>query len=379
MKVQLLPVIPALVMLGTCVTCCSEEMAISPHLTLGVYESYLKTIRSIACNARTVGVAGDSVNSAPFSKVYRVDFEHQRFWCTTKQDPASGNNLYTESLVTAEKCYEASVDPATDSVKHLSSSLEQPESYWTSRAGFHDLSGPVGYFLDGNRYGHRFLPVMLHGGSLSAQRSGASVLLTSKTDDYELSLKLQPSKGWMAERIDYQRTDSDEDPTRPSQFSYVVEQSALQDGIWFPTVYRYDRAYPAGKQQLPPNMRKVNGGLVVVQEGSKLGSRFIERKARSVISEVTLSEIKMNNVSDADFRLHASIANGVKVTMRDALHLDFVWFNGAPAPSADAMPGLLNDPEFLGGHGSSRFWLLVVNGVLLSALAVIGVRRWLAS
>lgn len=371
MKERPFLVMLVLLILGECVTCCSGATVIPPNQALREYESYLKTIRGIACNARITALNKSAVDAASLLRTFRIDFEHQRFWCVTKQERAAGNKLYSESLVTAEKCYEASVDPATDSVKGLSSSLERPELYWTTQAGFLALSCPVGYLLDGNRYRYRSLPELMHAGTLSVQQSGDSVLLTCKTDDYELSLKLQPSKGWMSERIDYRRTDSEEDPTRPSRISCVVEQSTRQDGIWFPTVYRLDESYPAGKQQLPPNMRRVNGGLVMVQEGSNLGSRFIERKAQSAMSEVSLSEIEVNSVSDADFRLHASVANGVKVYMRDAPHLDFVWLNGAPVPSADAMPALLNDPEFLGGHGSSRFWLLVANGVLLSVLAAI--------
>lgn len=95
-------------------------------------------------------------------------------------------------------------------------------------------------------------------------------------------------------------------------------------------------------------------------------------------AEVTLSDVSVNSLSDADFRLQASVANGLAVSMQDAPHLGFVWLNGAAVPRADVVPALLEEPEFPGGRGSPRFWLLISNAVLLSVLAVLCI-KWLAT
>jgi hypothetical protein len=52
----------------------------------------------------------------------------------------------------------------------------------------------------------------------------------------------------------------------------------------------------------------------------------------SIVAEVAIQDVKLNQATDDDFKLKADVPNGVKVSMQDDFNLDYVWQDGQAVP-----------------------------------------------
>jgi hypothetical protein len=371
-----------------CSSLCYSHDGITPEKALGSYENYLRSVRSISFHSefRDRNAAKSNVFANGLSQKWKIDFEGRRLRMITQrvvENPKTGSDRartsqYNESLITSGALQQISVNADGVTVHGFTSYLNSPKDYWKNHLGLLYLSYPFGYLQDGREYRH--VPDLIRRASrkVVSQRgeSCSLVVLTCETEEYALSIQLDPSKGWMADRLEFERTVSPKGDIRPDYCLYAVDRSSDHGGVWLPDLYHCKVSEPAGRQKLPENIRIVDGKIIIVPKGSRVGTDAIERPKATLIAEVTLSDVDLSPLHDSDFQLQTNIPNGTRVSMQDALHLEFVWRDGKIVPvTAETLEALRNS-RFVGGPGSRRFWL-VTNVVLLVALiSCFVIRRW---
>ncbi len=356
--------------------CCAED-AHTPVAVLKSYEEYLTRLRIISFSSRFQDRVEEK--SAHFtnevSQTWKLDFAGKRLWRTSDSrvigdpsaSPSPRSPMYSETLLAPDKLYEVAVDRKSKVAQSFTGFIKIPDDYWSTRTGFGYLSYPFGYIQDGRDY--KYIPDMIRENA-ALERQGSVVVLSCKLKTYDIRIHLNPEKEWMAERIDYTAGDV----AHPHVSSYTVERSSQHQGVWFPELYHCKSARPAESQKLPPNFRMINGNLVIVDKGSKEGQDFIQKSESTLVSEVTLSNIHFNGLSDADFQLQATVPNGTAVHMQDALHLDYAWLDGQIVPRPNELLIAKSDAKFLGGSRAS--WLIFANlAVLFGALLVYTYRK----
>lgn len=366
---------------------CYPQKAPTPEEAFNSYEAYLNGIRNVSLDAqfsdRVTEKNDTSTNT--LSQKWRIDFEGKRLWNTTRkviENPKTGSDRaqasrYNESLVTPNADHQISVDANKATVMGFGSYLNVPKDYW-KRLGFGYLSYPFGYIKEGREY--KYIPDMIRKApkKIVSEEGNASslVVLACETEDYALNIGLDPSKGWMAERIELKRIASANDELRPDYCLYTVEHSSDHGGVWLPDSYHCEVSRPAGRQKLPDNVRMVDGKLIMVRGDAKEGEDSIERGKATLIAEVTLSDIDLSPLRDSEFQLETNIPNGTKVSMQDAQHLEFVWRDGKAVPVTDEALKALRGSMFLGGPGSPRFWIVVFGFAIMSAILYLKINDW---
>ena len=374
-----------LLSLCSCSLCCSQEPVTAEH-AFESYEEYLRSIRSISFRSgfQDRNAEKSDVFTNALSEDWRIDFEGRRMRRTTRaviDNPVTESDkrrvsTYFEALLTPRVQYGISAHVDTKTAHAVTSYLEIPKDYWQTQTGFGYLSYPFGYLKDGREY--RYIPDMIREASKRAVHeegeSSALVVLASETEEYELSIGLDPSKGWFAERIEFTRTTPAEDAARPEYCLYTVEHSSNHGGVWLPDLYHCRISRRAGKHKLSGGVRVVDGAFVVVTGDAEIGTDTVDKSKSTLIAEVTLSDIDLGPLSDSDFQLQTTIPNGTEVSMQDAHHLDFVWRDGEVVALAEESLEALRDSKNLGGPGSPRFWAVAVGVVFLAFVVYLVIR-----
>lgn len=99
------------------------------------------------------------------------------------------------------------------------------------------------------------------------------------------------------------------------------------------------------------------------------GNDFITLPPTEDVFDSLLVSIEFSpKLSDADLGPSIVIADGTPVRMLDAQHLSFEWQSGKIVPAGTKAMKTLRNTKFLGGSGSGRFWLTILNAALLIAL-----------
>jgi hypothetical protein len=291
------------------------------------YQNYLKSIQNVSFHSRFQDrIAEQSdVFTNTLSQDWKVDFEGKRLWRTSNKPVDRAGPAYSEQLITANSVLEISVDPKTLRAQVCTSYLEIPKDYWERRTGFLYLSFPFGYLQTGPEY--QYVPAMLKNAVLK-EVDASAVELSSKTTEYELSIWLVPSKGWMPQRMEYSRLAPTERADQIRHALYTVDKSSSHDGIWLPDSFHCECVSAARPHRLTPNIRIRDGVRDSAATNDGQGAAVIEEPKMSLVAEVSVSAIKPNCLLDDDFQLQATVPDGLDVWMQDARDLRFVWRDG---------------------------------------------------
>jgi hypothetical protein len=324
-----------------CATLARSAEQLTPDKVSEDFRMYLHSIHSVSFHSQFRDrQAEDRDFTNTLSQDWKVDFDGKRLWRTTnkpiagvKPIPANGlAGLYSEQLMTPARVIEVEVDPITQRAQICTSYLATPQDYWAYRTGFLYLAYPFGYLEIGPGYDH--VTNLLANASL--EDDGKSlIVLSGKTPDYELRISLAPYKGWMPERMEYSRVAPTKDSDEITHSLYSVDKSSCVDGVWLPVSYHCKTEYAAGPHHLPPNLRVQMNRIIEVDSSDNKngqGIAVINQPKRSLVAEVTLSDVNLNHVTDDDFCLQATVPNGLKVSMQDAQRGHFVWLDGKVYP-----------------------------------------------
>ena len=199
-----------------------------------------------------------------------------------------------------------------------------PADCWENRNGLGHAGFPCSFFWNGDR--SRPLLEWLDHPSVRMDRT--AVVLSTKSSQFELSLWLDPAKGWMPERLEYTRLAPAAGPAQYARCSYTVTKASLHDGVWWPDSYRCQATIAGGKYHAP-HIDVANG--VETYNPNSPGS--IQTVAGGTeLAEISISEIKINSLGPDEIHFQASVPNGTRVSMQDAMHLHYVWMDGKIVP-----------------------------------------------
>jgi hypothetical protein len=366
-------------MLFCSVSLCYSQEAPSPEIALNSYETYLKSIRNIKFSSLSKDRNADKgdIFTNILSEKLKIDFERKRMWRTTRQvienpqteiDKERASSL-NETLITSRALLEISA--RTDqtnadkaAVSGFTGYLRIPADYWQKHLTLGCLSYPFGYIQDGREY--KYIPDMLRKATKKVAfekgESSPLAVLTCETEDYLFNIRLDPSKGWMPDRVEFTRKASSKDDVRHDYCLYTVDHSSDHGGVWIADLYHCKVSSPAGRNKLPENIRIVNGVYILIGKNTKdpkPGVGYIERPKSNIIAEITLSDIDLSPLHDSDFQIQTKIPNGTRVYMQDDMELDFNWQNGKILPLGDEAVKAWRASRFLGGPRSYRFWLFI--------------------
>ena len=317
----------------------TDRNGITPDVAVEHYENYLKTIQSVSLHS--VFKDRDSEKSEVFtnslSQDHWIDFKGKRLrFVVRRLDPDNGKVVVgprekvCEVLITPSKLYDIVADPDTFTAEGIVTYRTVLDEHRKQHWRLLYLSYPFGYFQDGKQ--ERYIPKMFE--NMSVEEDGSSkVVLACKTKDYELNIRLDRSKGWMPDRIEYSRKKPGENPCRPNYFLYTVDHASNHNGVWFPDAFRCTVSNPGGKVKLAPHLRMVDGAIVIVRKASSAGRPlpgvgFREYEKSTVIAEVAVSDIRIGRLTDSDFELKTTVPDGMTVHPQDDWQSTFKWRNG---------------------------------------------------
>jgi beta-lactamase regulating signal transducer with metallopeptidase domain len=316
----------------------ADRDAVTPEVAARSYENYLKTVQSVSFHSsfKDRNAEKSDVYTNSLSQNWWIDFKGRRLRRITKRlNPNTGKTVVgpraalNETLLTPKKYYQISADPDTFTAKAFTGYLHEPGDYWKTDMGLLYLSYPFGYFQDGRQ--DRYIPEMFQ--NMSVEEDGSPlVVLSCKTKECELKIRLDRSKGWMANRIEYSRTVLSKDPYRPNYFLYTVDHASNHDGVWIPDSFRCEVSRPEGKEKLLGDLRVVDGKFIIASGGADIGVDFIEKEKSTLIAEVTLSDIRIAALDDFNFQLQTIVPDGMEVHMQDARQSEFRWLGGKVVP-----------------------------------------------
>ncbi|MGA2060671.1 MAG: hypothetical protein ABSG67_09345 [Thermoguttaceae bacterium] len=361
------------------VSLCYSQEAPNPEIALNSYEAYLKSIRNVSFSS--LSKDRDAEKSDVFANILseklKIDFERKRMWRTTRsviENPQTESDKVRatsldETLITSRALLEISTltdktnaDKAT--VSGFTGYLKIPADYWQKHLTLGCLSYPFGYIQDGRQY--KYIPDMIRNGTKKvAFEKGDSTplaVLACETEEYLFNIRLDPSKGWMPDRIEFTRKASSKADVRNDYCLYAVDHSSDHGGVWIADSYRCKVSSPAGRNKLPENIRMVNGAFILIDKNTKEpkpGVDYIEYPKSTLIAEVRLSDIDLSPLHDSDFHIQTKIPNGTRVYMQDVIGPVFIWQNGKILPLGDDAVKAWRDSRFLGGPSSYRFWLFI--------------------
>ncbi|QDT43399.1 hypothetical protein Pan241w_34990 [Gimesia alba] len=334
-----------------------------------LYLNYLDQIHQISFtnqNRDRIAEDGDVFTNV-ISQKWKIDFDKKQVWnVVTKMigDPQKPNQMKpapvsSETLLGSALYYSIGVKRDTNTAQSFVSYLEPTKPLWKESVGWGYLAPVFGYLQDGNQY-LSISDLLLD--QTEVKQSGGVTELTCETEAYRLNIRLATSsKGGMPEQISFTRTKPGENETLKSML-YTVEQSTEQSGIWLPVKYQCKVETFNQQHQLPKGVRVINGAFVVVSEENSEGEDSIDVPAATLVAEVTLTDIHLDEFSDNEFQIQAKVPNGLGVTMQDAQHLQYAWLDGKIVPKVDA---LKNTGGFYFKNGSGMRWLLIINGLII--------------
>lgn len=220
----------------------------------------------------------------------------------------------------------------------------------------------------------KLIPAFLRASKLSAKTAtleGTAVcVLKGISEDDEISLWLDPSLDYAPRRIHYKRS------SQMIRESWQFDVKRFQQQGDLPVVSEATVTFTAGPQPVmsPVAVEKVVDGKTVLEhEPAKDASGKVVMTPKSrFVREIKLVSLDFNpEFGDDDFKILQPIANGTRVHMQDASHLDYMWVDGEilvatdPKALAAARGALLYT-----GVGVRLFWALLFPAAVL--LVVVG-------
>jgi hypothetical protein len=227
-----------------------------------------------------------------------------------------------------------------------------------------------------------WIPGFLRASKLSVEKDtleGTAVdVLRGVSGEVEIGLWLDPSLGYTARRIRYEKHGS---PRHSQQFD--VQRFQQQDGL-FVVAEATSTCIDGSQPVLSPIVgeKVVDGKRVEVrnQPARDAKGNVVVAPERRYLRTVKLVGLDFHpQFSDGDFEISQSIRNGTKVNMRDAPHLNYMWEDGKIVPGLDAEAlATARDAQFRAGGGgrwlfrglSAGVFLVLIGWLLFRRLAV---------
>jgi hypothetical protein len=354
-----------------------DKLPLDNDSLVGKYENYVNLIRNISFHSQfqdRVAETSDSFTNT-LTHNWKIDLVGKRVWRMTgsaSKHTDSATPMAAEFLLTPDDTFRVKVELDSMKATRLTSYNEVPSAYWQHMPGFLYLSFPIGYIDRHGDSGYERIADLLV--NAQAQEAGDTLTISSKTVDYELIITLVPSKGFMPERIQYVGLSLDGKVNKLQSSEYRVESSKLIDGVWIPDAFNCKSRIVEGERKLPKGVKIIDGKVVQTQSDEQ---QSVRDKGMTVVAEVHLSNLSLNNLVDDDFRLRAKIDNGLKVSMQDALHLKYKWQDGEVVPLTDELLALSDGYTFVGSPSTFRFWLFWLTAAAVVVLGTLNVRKHL--
>jgi len=267
-----------------------------------------------------------------------------------------------------ERVFEDVTEKATRWVSHypdgnVLSRLSVPEETFTKRLGMAPCCPGYGIAFQ------RWIPGFLRASKLSAAKEtvegNAVDVLRGVSGEVEIGLWLDPSLGYSARRIRYEQRGS---IGRVGQFD--VKRFQQQDGVF--VVAEALELFIMGPEPiwLPVVEKKVVDGKVVETNppAKDAAGNVVMAPERRYLTKIKLVRVDFHpQFTDGDFQISHPIANGTKVHMQDAQHLNYVWQDGkiVPGPDPQALAAG-RDAQFRRGGSSRRLlWVGLGAGLFL--------------
>jgi hypothetical protein len=158
------------------------------------------------------------------------------------------------------------------------------------------------------------------------------VTLVAETDGYRLTVWLDPAKGWMADRIQCALLGPGDGGPHIESCDYEVVDASRYGETWLPERF-HQRVVKPAYTIVHENIRVVDNSLVSVRNGSKVGEPYVVNSPRSAgVGEVTLSNISVQPLTDADFQVQAKAPKRLGMSIEAAVRSGQTLVNGKLFP-----------------------------------------------
>ncbi len=306
---------------------------------------------------------------------WKIDFANRRMWVKSEDQVSSSGETaadtgrapggYAERILSSSRMEQISAGK-DGKAERFTSRLQVPEDYWSSSSFFFYLSIPLGYIRVGKDYSE--IPSLLDQ-QTTAKRVGDEVVLERLGADYQLTLNLDPSKGWSASQ--FKLTVNEKEGQRV--VTYTVDRFDRSGDQWYPGSFHTETTTPAKQSELAPSIRIKNG--VVVRDLTAKKPQVVSVPAGHAKAQVEITDFSTRHLSDDAFEFVSTIPERMPVGVQDALHMDYVWWQGRVVPEAEALMPL---PEGISFAKQGTRWLFY-GGLLLFAVALYAMRRQTAT
>jgi hypothetical protein len=301
---------------------------------------------------------------------WKVDFngkrcKKERVFSGIAADALSGQIPIEEEVFVNDTHLLAGFDPQEDEFKVLSY-VKVPDNHWTSVANLLYWAYPFGYMtFDGMA---TFLPDFLetNRSNLRVKQEGASVVLTTKSATWELTITLLSEKNYAAESIIAKRLIPGSSPLNRTFYEYRVVHWLHKENRWFPDQYAAKIVYPSGEYQTPP------------LSTSDTSIRMVKIDQRNISAKIEFSDISFpHNLTDDDLKISFPIPDYTEVHMQDAPQIKYVWFDGEIALWTDELAlKRIKGHGFMPGTGGEWFsFLMAIAGTVMIVIAL-GILLW---
>ncbi|MEZ6072095.1 MAG: hypothetical protein R3C10_18015 [Pirellulales bacterium] len=242
----------------------------------------------------------------------------------------------SESLLTPAAVYRVMVDPKTKTALQCSGTTPCTPDDWATQIELGELAYPFGYIHRG-RPEYDFIPDLLEGATVATDKSG-KVTLTKETAAYRLSVRLDPSHGWLADRIEYTALGPADGTPRIDSCRYIAQQVERHGDTWLPVRYEHHVTTPA-YEYVSKDVRVFENGTFVavnpdvVEEDQPGKPHVVRSPGHSGVGEVALTEISLAPLADDDFQLQAQAPAGLDISLEEVVRTGQVLINGKLFPN----------------------------------------------
>jgi len=324
----------------------------APKNSMDVLNSYKEYLSSID------GVEFKYMTSLSNSDVVIVRFKGDRFW--TLVTTYEGENLKAEVATT-----EVAIVGSHATVFNRDS--RAPRSGETSVRGvlnkavehgytmehFFEFPFIFGYYAVESTNDIRYIPDLFQHSNVETEVIGGKqlIVLRKSEGDLLLTLWIDPESSYAAKKIKVERQSGELQAGRVIRRESEIEDFSPTSGTYFPRKF-YEERQNVGRTYEQKDGKPVE--KLFITEGKR---RYVE-----------ISDVRFDKpLGDDSFRLTSPIIDGTQVHIRDAPHIEYIWFDGKVVPKTDEIMLAIarGGHKFMPGPAEPRFWMLTIGIILI--------------
>jgi hypothetical protein len=183
--------------------------------------------------------------------------------------------------------------------------------------------------------------------------------------DYAVT-KIEVEKEYPKQDVSLDGITLDDLPVQIVKNTYIMEDFKKENDKWVPYKLISESQY---SPYVSISSTVDAHGKSIVSRDSNNKLVIMPSNTTKTISTLKKIEFNFSFSNKAPFAFTTPIADGTKVHMEDAFHLDFMWKNGKVVPVTDETILALRGQRFIPSPAESRFWLMSVS-LLMIILAI---------